>query len=90
MKPINFPQSNATVEKPEDLTDEQCSAIDACFAITSDEMPITIVCWEPTPDEWIRMRKRGHIFVSFVGHQVIPHVIWADSPFEENFNAEHN
>ena len=90
MKPINFPQSNHTLAKPEDMTDEQCGPIDACMAITEDEMPITIVCWEPTPDEWIRMRQRGHIFLSFIGHQVVPHIVWADSPFEDTFDSEKN
>ena len=90
MKPINFPESNATLQKPNNMTDEQCGAIDACFAVTPDELPLTIVCWEPTLDEWVRMRQRGHIFISFIGHQVVPHMVWADSPFEESFVSESN
>lgn len=90
MRPINFPEANAKLEKPDSLTDEQCGPIDVCFAVDPEGTPLAIVCWEPTPDEWLRMRQRGHIYLSFIGHTIIPHVIYADSPFIDPSDPENN
>lgn len=84
MKPIHFPEANLELQKPEDMTDEQCSPLPVCTCRTADGMPLVISCWEPTPEEWDVLRKQGHIFVAIVSEDSHPPlIVFPNNPFNQ-------
>ena len=58
MKPINFPESNKTLSKPESMTDEECLSLD----VYSDG-EYCISCWKPTLRERLSILLFGRVWV---------------------------
>lgn len=80
MKPIQFPESNMVLNKPENMTDEECSSL-PIFTGNSQ----CISCWELDEEELELIQKTGKIYISvFSGNTQPPICPMVISPFEES------
>jgi hypothetical protein len=51
MMAVDFQESNITLGKPSDMTDEQCSSIRAQKTVTHDGFPCFLTCWMPSKED---------------------------------------
>ena len=83
MKPIQFPESNIVLNKPDEMTDEECMPLPVCVCRDSEDLPLIISCWEPTPEEWNALRKQGRIYIAIVSEEYHPPlIVFPGNPFD--------
>ena len=78
MNPVEFPESNTVIGKPDDLEETQCASIPGCvFKINGGNLDGSqgiVVAWKPRPEEIEEIVKGGLIYVTFLeiitGHTV--------------------
>jgi hypothetical protein len=51
MMPIDFPGTNLTLKKPENMTDEQCMEIKAFRGVDVDGFPFILTMWQPSKED---------------------------------------
>ena len=84
MKPIEFPESNTILNKPDEMTDEECMPLPVCVCRDSEDLPLIISCWEPTPEEWNALRKQGRIYIAIVSEEYHPPlIVFPGNPFDQ-------
>lgn len=84
MKPIEFPEANTVLNKPDEMTDEECMPLPVCVCRDSEDLPLIISCWEPTPEEWDTLRKQGRIYIAIVSEEYHPPLIlFPGNPFDQ-------
>lgn len=85
MKPVDFPESNLTLIKPDNMTDEECSSL----KVWRGE-GMFVSCWEPTSEELAEINKTGKIWLSVWGDTTPPIAAMGINPFlptkEQLFN----
>lgn len=80
MKPTNFKQSNKILQKPENMTDEECSPL----PVFTDEK-VCISCWEAGIWERIKFLFCGRIWVwIFSGKTQPPVSLETKNPFSKD------
>lgn len=84
MKPINFPESNFTFQKPEGWTDEQCSPLSVCKTIDANKVPIIISKWELNAEELKEVNKTQSVYLIVCGTSTPPVSVHAITPFANN------
>ena len=83
MKPIEFPEANTILNKPDEMTDEECMPLPVCVCRDSEDLPLIISCWEPTPEEWDALRKQGRIYIAIVSEEYHPPlIVFPGNPFD--------
>ena len=83
MKPIEFPEANTVLNKPDEMTDEECMPLPVCVCRDADDLPLIISCWEPTPEEWNALRKQGCIYIAIVSEEYHPPlIVFPGNPFD--------
>ncbi len=77
MKPVNFPERNMTLHKPENMTDEECQPLE----IYTDGKKC-ISKWKLSFKERIQVLFKGHVWLwIFSGHTQPPVSLEIDYPF---------
>ena len=69
MKPIQFEESNATLQKPESMTDEECKPLPI---FRNDKQCIS--CWCPTFKERLSVLLHGKVWLSVFSRNTQPPV----------------
>jgi hypothetical protein len=84
MESIDFKESNKTLTKPEDWTDEECQSLKVY-----NDGKHSISCWKPTIIERIKLLFTGKIWVFvWYGNTSPPICIDVNYPFKEVKNNE--
>lgn len=79
MKPINFQESNATLTKPQGMTDKECGPL----PIYRDLQGICVSCWRPTFREALAVLFRRRIWLwIWSGATQPPVCLGTESPFK--------
>lgn len=81
MRPVNFDQSNFVFQKPEGMTDEQCTELNVCKTNHSDGQPVIVSCWEFSKEDLDEIAKTGKIWLLINGHGMPPVSLEAENPF---------
>lgn len=89
MNPTFFEQHNVTMKAPpsmphpDDAEEGQtaCYDVHACFTNYPDGTPITVTCWQPTPEERAMIAAGAPCWLIIVGHGMPPVTIQAADPF---------
>ena len=85
MKPIEFKESNITLNKPSNMTDKECSSLPV---YTDGEQCIS--CWKPTWKEWWAILIYKKVWLSvFSGTTQSP--VWllgSKTAFEEGYDSK--
>lgn len=75
MKPINFPESNLTLGKPEGWTDEECSALPVYAGYTDEAKtrPYVNSLWQPSEADIKAINEGRPVVLSMsVPHNHVP------------------
>ena len=84
MKPIEFPESNIVLNKPDEMTDEECMPLPVCVCRDVDDLPLIISCWKPTPEEWDTLCEQGRIYIAIVSEEYHPPlIVFPGNPFDQ-------
>jgi hypothetical protein len=83
---IDFPEANLTMNKPSDMTDEQCGALRVWRGIstieeTGDQVPTLISKWQLSKEDLEEIQKTGCIWLSIVGRGMPPVSLFTENPF---------
>jgi hypothetical protein len=95
MLACDFPQRNAVLGKPRDLTDEQCYGLPCHRYIDSNGRGQIISCWRPSREDLQEFTRTGQIWVTTMGFKAVaalplsaenitltPFCLMAENPFE--------
>ncbi len=69
MKPIDFPESNKNLLKPEGMTDEECGSL----PVLTDGQ-VCVSCWELSEEEKKQLLETGKIWLMVYSGQTQPPV----------------
>jgi hypothetical protein len=77
----SFPEANVVLDKPDDMTREQCEPANVLRTVTSDEMPVVISCWKVTQEELEEIQRTGRVWLMVYGVTMPPVVLCGVRPF---------
>ena len=80
MYPTDFEGSNYVIDKPSDMTRDECDAINAFVGTTEDGHPIFITCFKATGEELQEINKTGRVWIWHFGNTLQPHAVTGEAP----------
>lgn len=81
MEACGFEESNCVLDKPEDMTHDQCSSLQVWRGKTVDDLPCVVSCWKLTKEEIEVFQKTGRIWAMVVGETMSPLSLMAKYPW---------
>lgn len=83
MKSVTFPQANTVFGPPPGMDESQCGSVvafkGAIFGGNNDGTQVTVVAWEPSPEDIQRILLGGPIFMVCLGG-LPPHTLATEFP----------
>jgi Zn-finger protein len=70
MTPVQFPEQNIVLSKPESMTDEECSSLPV-----HTDGKVCISCWELTDEEISELQKTKKLWLQVYSGQSQPPVL---------------
>lgn len=78
--PIPFAEANLIVERPENMTADECKGVEAFH-----QPGLFIIRWQFTDAEIEELKKNGgKVYLHFHSDRLAPHYISPDYPFQKN------
>ncbi len=71
MKPSDFPESTKTLQRPSDMTDDECGPL----RIWNDDHTTCVSLWKPTLRERLSILIFGHVWLRVHSGQTMPPVL---------------
>lgn len=81
----SFPESNHVLDKPANMTYDQCEAASVWTGqLRGDggEHPAVITCWKITKEELEEINKTGRIWLWIWGNTMPPAYVGIENPFK--------
>lgn len=82
MVPASFHESNDVLDRPVDMTDEQCEPLSIMRARTMDDVPVLVSCWKLTPEELAEVNRTGRVWLVVCGETMPPVILDGRKPFQ--------
>ena len=86
MVPTSFDESNMVLNRPPDMTDEQCGPLSVWVGNVTgpvgDVQPTVVSCYKLTADELEEIRRTGRIWLGVLGNTMPPVWLTTHSPFQ--------
>lgn len=82
MFPASFDESNLVLDKPDDMTHDQCDPLSVFRGNTNDGLPVVISCWKCTAEELKEIQRTGRVWVMVYGITMPPIAPTGIKPFE--------
>ena len=85
MYPTDFDQSNQVVDKPPEMTRDECLPINAFVGeaeIGSETHPVIVTCWKPTKEELEEINRTGRVWCLLYSYVIPPHALSGSNPFD--------
>ena len=86
----SFPESNKVIDKPSDMTRDECDALSVFIGQDSNGFDVIISCWKPTKEELKEFNKTGRLWVYHYGTILQPHSASCHNPFIEREEDDTN
>ena len=84
MIPTSFDESNAIIDKPKDMTREQCEPLNIWrgpFMIDNENFAASIIsCWKLTKEELAEINRTGRIYLIVIGPGMPPVILSGHKP----------
>jgi len=81
MEPTNFDESNKFLDKPQDMSYDDCSVLNVWQGLTIDsEQPCTVSCWKVTQEELEEINKTGRVWLMVFGGGMPPVMVCGLKP----------
>lgn len=81
MIPTAFDEETGYLNKPANMTDEECECLSVWQGDMDNGMPAVISCWKPTKEELEEINRTGRIWVVVCGNSMPPIAPLGISPF---------
>lgn len=78
--PSAFAESNAVLDRPPGMTDEQCGPLNVCRAVDPDGVPIVVSCWKFSREELDEVNRTGRVWLLIWGRTMPPAAIAGCNP----------
>jgi len=85
MLPVDFEGTNLTLNKPSEMTDEQCQSVKAFKGIDQEGFPFILLAFKPNYEDIEAIKAGRPIMLKIITAASIPPV--AMYTYDENFNA---
>lgn len=83
MYPASFPEETSVLDRPPQMTADQCDPLPVARIQYPDGTPCVISCWKPTKAELSEIQKTGRVWLSIVGVTMPPAYVGGFTPFED-------
>lgn len=83
MIPVSFPESNAVLGKPLDMTDEECSPLAVWKGKDAQGFNVIISCWKFNKEDLEEIQKTGQIWLWTYGTLAPPVALTTEHPFKQ-------
>lgn len=77
----SFSEANAVLDKPPDMTYEQCEAASVLRTQQTDGMPVVVSCWKLTREELDEINRTGRVWLGVCGVTMPPSWVSGVKPF---------
>lgn len=82
MVPTAFDGENLVLDKPKEMSHDECESLCVMKSQTSDGQPVIVSCWKPSRCELELIQKTGRVWVIMYGTTMQPIAVQAERPFE--------
>jgi hypothetical protein len=79
--PSSFVESNEVLDKPREMSREECDALAVLRTETVNGFPAIVSCWKLTREELDEINKTGRIWLSVIGNNMPPVYLAGTKPF---------
>ena len=73
--PADFHESNAVLDRPADMTADECTLLNVLRAETEDGTPCVVSCWKLTAEELEAVKLTGRIWLIVSGRTMPPRLL---------------
>ena len=70
--PVHFEDSNLTLKKPRNMTDEQCSDLTAYRGVDNSGFPYILTGWMPNREDIEAINEGRPIYIKTIGEAFAP------------------
>jgi hypothetical protein len=88
MFPTSFDQSNTILDKPQELTRDECQPLNVCLTNLDNGNPVIISCWKMTKEELEEINKTGRVWLVVLGCMMPVIAVIGVNPFVEKEEKE--
>jgi hypothetical protein len=81
MTPASFDESNVVLDKPQDMSYDECDALSVLRTETTEGLPVVISCWKPTKEELDEIIKTGRVWLTIYGYTMPPAYVSGTKPW---------
>lgn len=72
MFPTAFAEENCVLDKPPQMTPDECEPLSVWRGLLTNGTPAVVSCWKPTKDELEEINKTGRIWLVVFGETMMP------------------
>lgn len=81
MQPTAFDEENCVLDKPKELSSDECAALSVWRGISTKGIPVVISCWKMTKEELEEISKTGRVWLMVCGPTMPPCAVEGLKPF---------
>lgn len=82
MFPSSFDESNHSLDKPREMTHEQCDPLSVYVGRNVENLPVVVSCWKCTPEELAEINRTGRVWLIVHGVTMPPVSVCGEKPFQ--------
>lgn len=83
MIPASFDESNLVLDKPADMTHEQCTSLSVLRGTLEDGQSVVLSCWKCTPEELAEINRTGRVWLLVYGTTMPPVIVAGKKPIKD-------
>lgn len=76
MLPVDFVGSNIVMNRPSDMTDEQCGSVYARRDVDENNFPYIVTAWMPSKEDLEAVSAGRPIYIAQYGQGMQPMSVW--------------
>lgn len=78
--PCSFDEANVVLDKPDDMTYDDCEALSCLRGVTEGGMHVVVSCWKLTTEELEELNRTGRVWLVVAGTTQAPMMISGTKP----------
>jgi hypothetical protein len=82
MMPTAFDEENGVLDRPHEMSIDECEPLSVWQGETETGQPVVISCWKPTQDELAEIQRTGRVWLFVFGRSMPPVALMGFSPFD--------